>query len=73
MKVVKLEIPNLMNVTANLRRLADMMENGEVSKANSVVVIGIDEKGELEIYGYGEIENRLSTIGLLHLAMLRLS
>lgn len=73
MKVVKLEQPNLRDVPASLRRLAQQMEDGTVNAATHAIVVAVDANGEIEVYGYGDIGNRAHEVGVLQMAAMSLA
>jgi hypothetical protein len=73
LKIVSLPQPDLMNVPASLRRLADQMEIGEMMGAVRALVVAVDANGELSIFGYGEVGDRASEVGLLYMAAIEMA
>jgi hypothetical protein len=73
MKVIELETPNLMDVPASLRKLADMLESGEEPESMHAIVVSVDGFGEIRVYGYGKVGTRANEIGTLFQAALKLN
>ena len=73
MKLVELKQPNLMDVPAGLRRLADQMDRGEAGKAVHAIVVAVDANGELDCYGFGEVGDRAHETGLLQLGVIHMA
>lgn len=71
-KIVPIGTPNLMDVPASLRMLADQIESGEVPKSDHAIIISSCD-GELSIYGYGAVKDRAHEIGCLQMAMIKLA
>lgn len=71
-KVVPIGTPNLMDVSESLRMLADQIADGEVPKADHVIVVAM-ANGAIDIYGYGEVGTRAHEIGCLHMAIIKLA
>lgn len=65
MEIVKLNTPNLRDVPAGLRRLADQMEAGQVPAAKHAVVIITTEDNEKTFYLYGETVTYEHVAGLM--------
>lgn len=73
MKVIQLGTPNLKDVPASLRRLAELLESGEEPEACHAIVVAVDGYGEIRVYGYGEVGTRANEIGTLYTAILKLA
>jgi hypothetical protein len=71
-KIVPIGTPNLKEVPASLRMLAEQIESGKVPKAEHVIIVAVSD-GDMQIYGYGTVENRAHEIGCLHMAILKLA
>ena len=71
--IVPIGTPNLRDVPNMLRRLADMMESGEVDKAVHAIVVTDDDVGKVDVYGYGNVGALTNEIGLLQMAVIKLS
>mgnify|MGYP007026565003 CR=1 FL=1 len=63
---------NLLDVPQSLRRLADQIENGDVPNSIHSIVVCESDDGEICVYGYGEIGNVASEVGLLTMAATKL-
>lgn len=70
-KIVPIGTPNLMDVPASLRMLADKMESSDEPNADHVIVIAMKD-GDMMIYGYGTVEGRAHEIGCLHMAIIKM-
>jgi len=73
MKVIPIGTPNLKDVPASLRRLAEMLENGEEPEAMHAIVVAVDGFGEIRVYGYGAVGTRAHEVGTLQMAALKLA
>lgn len=73
MKIVKLGQPNLRDVIESLRKLADLMEAGQVPVAVHAIIVTEAEDGMIYTYGYGDVGDMKSEIGLLHLASIKMA
>ena len=67
-KLVQIGTPNLRDVPASLRRLADQIEAGECPAAEAAIVVAVDPDEEITIYGYGSVGSVAAVIGNLFLA-----
>ena len=75
-EVVRFPTPNLKDVPASLRRLADFLESEsaqELQITHAIVVASSNVTGDLNVYGYGSIENRAHEVGILQMASLQLA
>ena len=73
MNVVNLGQPNLRDVIESLRLLADKMETGEVEASSHAIVVSESPDGNVELYGYGDIGDIKSEIGLLQIAIIKMA
>ncbi len=73
MKVIQIGTPNLKDVPASLRMLADMIEAGKESDVTHAIIVAVDGNGEIRVYGYGAIGDRAHEIGTLYMAALKLA
>jgi hypothetical protein len=73
MKVVQIGTPNLKDVPASLRLLADGIEEGEEPEAVHVIVVAVDGSGDIRVYGYGEVGTSENEIGTLFKAALKMA
>ncbi len=73
MKVIPIGTPNLKDVPASLRRLAEMLESGDEPEAMHAIVVAVDGYGEIRVYGYGEVGARAHEVGTLQMAVLKLA
>ena len=71
-KIVPIGTPNLMDVPASLRMLADKMESTDEPNADHVIVVSMTG-GDMRIYGYGAVEGRAHEIGCLHMAIIKMA
>ena len=55
MKLIPIGTPNLKDVPASLRRLADMLEKGDEPEAMHAIIVAVDGYGEIRVYGYGAV------------------
>jgi len=62
-----------MNVPASLRKLADMMESGELPPSIRVGIVSADDEGNLSVYGYGKIGDRASEAGFLMMGSVKIA
>lgn len=68
MNIVPLPQPNLMDVPASLRMLADKIDKGEVTAPVHAIVVCEDANGQVACFGYGAIGDTKSEVGLLTMA-----
>ena len=73
MQVVKLDTPNLRDVPASLRLLADKIESGEVPTSVHAIVVSEDENGELDLYFYGSVGRVANEVGMLQMAVIKMA
>lgn len=73
MNVVKLGQPNLRDVVESLRMLADKMEKGEVPAAVHAIVVAETQDGAIYTFGYGDVGDMKSEVGLLHVASIKMT
>ena len=73
MKLIPIGTPNLKDVPASLRRLADMLEKGDEPEAMHAIVVAVDGYGEIRVYGYGAVGVRAHEVGTLYMAALKLA
>jgi len=69
MKVIPIGTPNLLDVPASLRRLAEMLESGDEPGAMHAIVVAVDGSGEIRVYGYGKVGTRAHEVGTLQMAV----
>jgi hypothetical protein len=73
LRVVPIDTPNLNDVPAMLRRLADKIERGEKPALLQAVLVGtVAGTGETEVWSWGECPNVQQAVGLLHWGIDRL-
>lgn len=72
LKVIPIGTPNLQDVPASLRRLADMIEAGTEPKADHAIVVAMTD-GNIAIYGYGNVGDRAHEAGCLQMAVIKLA
>jgi len=71
-KLVVLDTPNLRDVPAGLRRLADDLEHGR-AMAVEAIIITRDADDHMRYYSYGNIVDVAHGIGMLHIAAVALA
>ena len=70
--LVQINTPNLRDVPAGLRRLADLIEAGECPAAKAAIVVAVDPE-DIAIYGYGSVGSNAECIGILFKAAILLA
>ena len=71
--VVDIPTPDLMDVPASLRRLADLIESGEEPAYTHAIVVCESDDGRMRLYGYGKVGDRAREIGTLYMAALQMA
>ena len=71
-KIVPIGTPNLKDVPASLRMLAEQIESGIVPEAEHIIVVAMTD-GDMAVYGYGTVENRAHEIGCLQMAIIKMA
>jgi hypothetical protein len=73
LKVIPIGTPNLKDVPASLRMLAEKIESGDLPEAVHAIVVAVDADEAITIYGYGEVGTRAHTVGTLQMAVVNLA
>ena len=69
LRLVPIGTPNLRDVPAGLRLLAEKLESGDVPAGETAVVVVVSPDGGLEVYGYGALGLTSTVVGTLQLAI----
>jgi hypothetical protein len=73
MRLVQLEVPDLMDVPESLIRLGQQMKTGESASSTRAILVSVRPDGVIDIYGFGEIQNRIGEVGLLQMAAMKMA
>ena len=73
LKVIPIGTPNLKDVPASLRMLAEKIESGDLPGAVHAIVVAVDADEAITIYGYGEVGTRAHAVGTLQMAVVNLA
>lgn len=73
MNIVDLPQVNLKSVPESLRNLADSIDKGEVVPLVHAIVAARSDKGELLVFGYGNVGELDGEVGLLSAAAMMLA
>ena len=65
LKAIPIGVPNLRDVTRMLRRLADQIDAGEKPAIDMAVLVGRQVDGSTVTYGWGDVPNVVTAVGLL--------
>lgn len=67
-ELVPIGAPNLRDVPASLRRLADQLESGEQPAAEAAIVVLVEASKNLQVYPMGSALSDAAVVGTLHFA-----
>ena len=66
LEAVPIGVPNLRDVPRMLRKLADDIDAGRKPALDMAVLVGREDGGDIACYGWGDVPNAITAVGLLH-------